>query len=84
MDKAKGKLKDENPRAYRKWWEIIDERWEMTLHHELHVARYFFNPRYQYNESVHKDGEVLRWTINVIERMSRTMEERIQAQAEVN
>ncbi|MQL95294.1 hypothetical protein Taro_027961 [Colocasia esculenta] len=48
------------------------------------TLRYLSNSRYQYNESVHNDEEVLRGTINVIERMSRTMEERVQAQAELN
>jgi hypothetical protein len=38
MDKAKEKLKADNPRAYRKWWDIIDDRWQMTLHHDMHAA----------------------------------------------
>ncbi|MQL89735.1 hypothetical protein Taro_022319 [Colocasia esculenta] len=38
MDKTKENLREKNPKAYRKWWAIIDKRWEMTLHHDLHVA----------------------------------------------
>ncbi|MQL86161.1 hypothetical protein Taro_018691 [Colocasia esculenta] len=83
MDKAKEKLRERNPKAYRKWWAIIDKRWEMTLHHDLHTAGYFFNPRIQYKDDVHNDGEVMRGTINVITRDARSMNERLDAMAEV-
>ncbi|MQL96056.1 hypothetical protein Taro_028720 [Colocasia esculenta] len=83
MDKAKEKLRERNPKAYRKWWAIIDKRWEMTLHHDLHAAGYFFNPRIQYKDDVHNDGEVMRGTINVITRIARSMNERLDAVAEV-
>ncbi|MQL87826.1 hypothetical protein Taro_020374 [Colocasia esculenta] len=83
MDKAKEKLRERNPKAYRKWWAIIDKRWEMTLHHDLHAAGYFFNPRIQYKDNVHNDREVMRGTMNVITRLARTMNERLDAMAEV-
>ncbi|MQL81431.1 hypothetical protein Taro_013889 [Colocasia esculenta] len=83
MDKAKEILRERNPKAYRKWWAIIDKRWEMTLHHDLHVAGYFFKPRIQYKDNVHNDGEVMRGTMNVITRLARTMSERLDAMAEV-
>ncbi|MQL75748.1 hypothetical protein Taro_008111 [Colocasia esculenta] len=83
MDKAKEKLRERNPKAYRKWWAIIDKRWEMTLHHDFHAAGYFFNPKIQYKDDVHNDGEVMRGTINVIPRIARSMNERLDAVAEV-
>ncbi|MQM09528.1 hypothetical protein Taro_042403 [Colocasia esculenta] len=83
MDKAKKNLRERNPKAYRKWWAIIDKRWEMTLHHDLHAAGYFFNPRIQYKDNAHNDGEVMRGTMNVITRLARTMNERLDAMAEV-
>ncbi|MQM12034.1 hypothetical protein Taro_044947 [Colocasia esculenta] len=83
MNKAKEKLRERNPKAYRKWWAIIDKRWEMTLHHDLHAAGYFFNPRIQYKDNVHNDGEVMRGTMNVITRLARTMNERLDAMTEV-
>ncbi|MQL92853.1 hypothetical protein Taro_025479 [Colocasia esculenta] len=55
----------------------------MTLHHDLHAAGYFFNPRIQYKDDVHNDGEVMRGTINVITRIARSMNERLDAVAEV-
>ncbi|MQL81287.1 hypothetical protein Taro_013731, partial [Colocasia esculenta] len=44
---------------------------------------YFFNPRIQYKDNVHNDGEVMRGTMNVITRLARTMNERLDAMAEV-
>ncbi|MQM12489.1 hypothetical protein Taro_045409 [Colocasia esculenta] len=83
MDKAKENLRERNPKAYRKWWAIIDKRWEMTLHHDLHTAGCFFNPTIQYKDNVHNDGEVMRGTMTVITRLERTMNERLDAMAEV-
>ncbi|MQL72977.1 hypothetical protein Taro_005313 [Colocasia esculenta] len=77
MDKAKENLRERNPKAYRKWWAIIDKRWEKTVHHDLHAARYFFNPRIQYKDNVHNDGEVMRGTMNVLTRPARTKNERL-------
>ncbi|MQM13458.1 hypothetical protein Taro_046384 [Colocasia esculenta] len=54
----------------------------MTLHHDLHAAGYFFNPRFQYKDNVHNDGEVIRGTMSVITRLARTMNERLDAMAE--
>ncbi|MQL85641.1 hypothetical protein Taro_018159 [Colocasia esculenta] len=54
----------------------------MTLHHELHAARYLFNPRIQYKDDVHNDGEVMRGTMNVITRIARSMHERLDVVAE--
>ncbi|MQM01780.1 hypothetical protein Taro_034539, partial [Colocasia esculenta] len=44
---------------------------------------YFFNPRIQYKDNVHNDGEVMRGIMNVITRLARTMNERLDAMAEV-
>ncbi|MQM23362.1 hypothetical protein Taro_056427, partial [Colocasia esculenta] len=44
---------------------------------------YFFNPRIQYKDDVHNDGEVMRGTMNVITRIARSMHERLDAVAEV-
>jgi len=44
---------------------------------------YFLNPRYQYSDTVHNDGEVLTCTIDVIRRLSRNSDDRIDAEREV-
>ncbi|MQL71915.1 hypothetical protein Taro_004259 [Colocasia esculenta] len=84
MDKAKERLREKHPMAFQKWWRIIDARWESTLHHDLHVVGYFFNPRHQYSDSPHNDSEVLQGTINVISRLSRSTDERIDAMMEID
>ncbi|MQM06701.1 hypothetical protein Taro_039527 [Colocasia esculenta] len=48
MDRAKELIQMNNKTTYAKWWEIIDRRWEHTLHHDLHAAGHFFNPQYMY------------------------------------
>ncbi|MQL88648.1 hypothetical protein Taro_021204 [Colocasia esculenta] len=55
----------------------------MTLHHDLHTAGYLFNPTIQYKDNVHNDGEVMRGTMTVITRPTRTMNERLDVMAEV-
>jgi len=39
MGVAKERIKKKNLNAYQKCCEIVDRRWEMTLHHSLHTAR---------------------------------------------
>ncbi|MQL84604.1 hypothetical protein Taro_017111 [Colocasia esculenta] len=82
MDKAKERLREKHPMAFQKWWRIIDATWESTLYHDLHAAGYFFNPRHQYSDSPRNDGKVLQGTINVISRLSRSTDERIDAMME--
>ncbi|MQL80299.1 hypothetical protein Taro_012739 [Colocasia esculenta] len=50
----------------------------------MRIYGYFFNPRHQYSDSPHNDGEVLQGTINVIGRLSRSMDERIDAMIEMD
>jgi hypothetical protein len=38
MDRAKEDIARANKNTYRKWWDIIDARWDRTLHHDLHAA----------------------------------------------
>ncbi|MQL84319.1 hypothetical protein Taro_016834 [Colocasia esculenta] len=55
----------------------------MTLHHDLHAVGYLFNLRIQYTDNVHNDGEVMRGTMNVITRLAKTINERLDAMAEL-
>ncbi|MQL94127.1 hypothetical protein Taro_026778 [Colocasia esculenta] len=48
----------------------------------LSFSGIFFNSRFQYKDNVHNDGEVMRGTMNVITRLARTMNERLDAMAE--
>ncbi|MQL75754.1 hypothetical protein Taro_008119 [Colocasia esculenta] len=74
MDRAKELIQMNNKTTYAKWWEIIDRRWEHTLHHDLHAAGHFFNPQYMYktdgrNENYDNASEVLIGAKNIIKRM---------------
>ncbi|MQM12971.1 hypothetical protein Taro_045892, partial [Colocasia esculenta] len=74
IDRAKELIQMNNKTTYAKWWEIIDRRWEHTLHHDLHAAWHFFNPQYMYrtdgrNENYDNASEVLIGAKNVIKRM---------------
>ncbi|MQM02055.1 hypothetical protein Taro_034814 [Colocasia esculenta] len=74
MDRAKKFIQMNNKTTYAKWWEIIDRRWEHTLHHDLHAAGHFFNPQYMYrtdgrNENYDNASEVLIGAKNVIKRI---------------
>ncbi|MQL85426.1 hypothetical protein Taro_017947 [Colocasia esculenta] len=73
MDRA-NELIQMNKTTYAKWWEIIDRRWEHTLHHDLHTTGHFFNPQYMYrtdgrNEYYDNASEVLIGAKNVIKRI---------------
>ncbi|MQM23379.1 hypothetical protein Taro_056443 [Colocasia esculenta] len=50
---------------------------------DLLRAGYFFNPTIQYKYNVHNDGEVMRGSMTVITRLARTINERLDAIAEV-
>ncbi|MQL83772.1 hypothetical protein Taro_016258 [Colocasia esculenta] len=74
IDRAKELIQMNNKTTYAKWWEIVDRRWEHTLHHDLHAAGHFFNPQYMYRtdgrrENYDNSSEVLIGAKNVIKRM---------------
>ncbi|MQM12511.1 hypothetical protein Taro_045430 [Colocasia esculenta] len=83
MDHAKMELQQSLPRDYKKWWKIIDHRWENTLHYDLHATGYFLNPRLMYADDAHVDSEVLHGTLNVIGRLFMTLEKRLEVELQV-
>ncbi|MQL83031.1 hypothetical protein Taro_015515, partial [Colocasia esculenta] len=72
-------------RASRRSYAEEDERRRGlgTSWSHLSYVGYFFNPRIQYKDNVHNDGEVMGGTMNVITRLARIMNERLEAMAEV-
>jgi hypothetical protein len=38
MDRAKEAIKKNNGKDYKKWWGIIDRRWDRQLHKDIHAA----------------------------------------------
>ncbi|RVW97721.1 hypothetical protein CK203_028114 [Vitis vinifera] len=59
----------------RDWmFKIIQDRWEKTLKHPLHVAAYFLNPRFQYRRGVGSDPELLQVVHDVFAKLDLTTE----------
>ncbi|KAG7567725.1 Leucine-rich repeat [Arabidopsis thaliana x Arabidopsis arenosa] len=60
MDRAKesiaGTFKGREEK-YKEAFEIIDRRWNCHLHHPLHVAGYYLNPKFQYKAGAGVDCE---------------------------
>ncbi|KAH9308797.1 hypothetical protein KI387_036708, partial [Taxus chinensis] len=63
MDQAKEQIRAsyrDKVTKYGPIWEIIDNIWNNQLHHPIHAAGYFLNPRYHYRVQLGEDqiGEV--------------------------
>ncbi|MGV7989185.1 hypothetical protein PJP10_32960, partial [Mycobacterium kansasii] len=56
-------------RSWETYWKIINKRWTKQLHHNLHAAGYYLNPRYRYAQSFVEDDEVRVGLKNVIKRL---------------
>ncbi|RDX86293.1 hypothetical protein CR513_32390, partial [Mucuna pruriens] len=65
-DRAKEAIK-----KYKDIFAIIDKRWDDQLHHPLHAADYFLNPKFFYsNLNIEMDCEVLEGLYKCIDRFS--------------
>jgi hypothetical protein len=53
-------------------WGFIDERWNNTLHHPIHVAGIYLNPAFAYACGFNFDGEVIDGFLQCIQRMVMT------------
>ncbi|VFQ93346.1 unnamed protein product, partial [Cuscuta campestris] len=61
MDRAKEEISENLGRdfgSYNEIRKIIDKRWELQLHRDLHVAAYYLNPRFQYDPKMSTNPEV--------------------------
>ncbi|XP_057779563.1 uncharacterized protein LOC130998147 [Salvia miltiorrhiza] len=54
---------------YKEIWDIIDAKWENQLHHDLHAAAYFLNPRFQYGENFSKHPEIKKGLLCCMEKL---------------
>ncbi|KAJ6792561.1 Uncharacterized protein M6B38_238260 [Iris pallida] len=77
MDRAKFMIKKNVGKWYKKWWTMIDKRWNNQLHQDIHAAGYFLNPKYQYANDVVNDDEVLNGFLRVVNRMVNDNETRL-------
>ncbi|VFQ91606.1 unnamed protein product [Cuscuta campestris] len=61
MDRAKEEISEnlgQDFGFYNEIWKIIDKRWELQLHRDLHAAAYYLNPRFQYDPEMSTNAEV--------------------------
>ncbi|XP_019438009.1 PREDICTED: uncharacterized protein LOC109343907 [Lupinus angustifolius] len=80
MDKAKetmiGAFQGDE-KTYNDLFDIIDKRWQCQLHHPLHAAGHFLNPKHYYKnqEEMDNDSEVTLGLYECIERLCLDEEE---------
>ncbi|KAJ6837562.1 uncharacterized protein M6B38_119525 [Iris pallida] len=77
MDRTKFMIKNNVGKGYKKWWTMIDKRWNNQLHQDIHAAGYFLNLKYQYANDVVNDDEVLNGFHRVVNRMVNDNETRL-------
>ncbi|XP_058209973.1 uncharacterized protein LOC131323277 isoform X1 [Rhododendron vialii] len=78
MDRAKMAIQN-NCRYYTEYWRIIDRRWAIQLHTDLHAAGYFLNPIYQYGGNLSNHREVMDGVRKVIMRLLPDLNEQVEA-----
>ena len=50
-------------------WEVIDQRWNKTLHRPIHAAGLFLNPAFSYSCGFNFDAEVMDGFLECVQRM---------------
>ncbi|XP_042410286.1 uncharacterized protein LOC121999707 [Zingiber officinale] len=74
MDRAKEKIAKafgNNEDRYKDVFEIIDHRWQLQLHQDLHATGYFLNLKFFYsNSEIEQDEEVVMGLYNSISRLT--------------
>eukprot|EP00253_Pinus_taeda_P023212 PITA_23212 len=53
-------------------WEVIDERWNNTLHRPIHVAGIYLNPAFSYPCGFVFDAEIMNGFLTYVQRMVRS------------
>ncbi|KAH1242508.1 hypothetical protein GmHk_07G019820 [Glycine max] len=74
MDRAKEAIQrafNNNEGKYKDILAIIDKRWDCQLHHPLHAAGYYLNPKFFYtNPNIDNDNEVVDGLYKCIDKLS--------------
>ena len=64
-------------------WNVIDERWNNTLHRPIHAAGLFLNPAFSYACGFNFDVEVVEGLLTCVQKMVRTPEERMEVSRQI-
>ncbi|KAL5144536.1 hypothetical protein HKD37_06G014813 [Glycine soja] len=74
MDRVKETIQrafNNNESKYKDILAIIDKRWDCQLHHPLHAAGYYLNPKFFYiNPNIDNDNEVVDGLYKCIDRLN--------------
>ena len=76
MDRAKESIRaysdDKEDEGFQKQlllWEVIDERWNNTLHRPIHAVGIYLNPTFAYSFGFLFDAEVMDGFFTCVQRM---------------
>eukprot|EP00253_Pinus_taeda_P032037 PITA_32037 len=64
-------------------WEVIDERWNNTLHRPIHAAGLLQNPAFSYACGFVFDAEIMDGFLSCVQKMVRSLEQRIEISKEI-
>eukprot|EP00253_Pinus_taeda_P011756 PITA_11756 len=90
MDRAKESIRasyddkgDEGFHRQLLLWEVIDERWNNTLHRPIHATRIYLNFAFYYPCGFVFDAEIRDGFLTRVQRMVRSLVERIKVSKEI-
>eukprot|EP00253_Pinus_taeda_P013240 PITA_13240 len=90
MDRAKESIQayydDKGDEGFQKQlllWEVIDERWNNTLHRPIHVAGIYLNPAFSYPCGFLFDAEIMDGFLTCVQRMVRSPTEHAEISKEM-
>ncbi|KAK1591967.1 hypothetical protein Q3G72_016861 [Acer saccharum] len=69
---------------YGPFWNVIDNHWNLLIHHPLYVAAYFLNPSYRYHPQFVAHAEVVRGLNECIVRLEPDSVRRISAMSQIS
>ncbi|KAA8544634.1 hypothetical protein F0562_022646 [Nyssa sinensis] len=83
MKRAKKAVKEIAPKSCKKYLDIVDARWKKIIIQPIHMAAYYLNPAYHYEEDVRVKDSLLGSLRVVISRLETNPNRASQALAEV-
>ncbi|XP_019160773.1 PREDICTED: uncharacterized protein LOC109157329 [Ipomoea nil] len=78
MDEAKEKIAKNlggEEKDYKEIWDLIDKKWEIQMHRDLHAAAYFLNPRCHYAPGFSTHVEIKRGLLDCLAKLIPNIDE---------
>ncbi|KAA8550130.1 hypothetical protein F0562_001814 [Nyssa sinensis] len=83
MKRAKKAVKEIAPKSCKKYLDIVDARWKKIIIQPIHMAAYYLNPAYHYEEDARVKDSLLGSLKVIISRLETNPNRASQALAEV-